>query len=186
MTYNIQITPVTTWNRVLNAAKITEGKEPVDKEPSDSFKNKMLISQHSPIRLLEYDIVIKNIKYWIAMHLVRHHVGVVPFVSTQREDRNNFVSDRDARRQDALVNLQLSCNAQAILNISHERLCNKAHPETKKLWQEVIKELSKIDKNLSDKCVPKCAARGFCPESSCCNYINSDDYQTKFWNYRKR
>lgn len=62
------IKQVTSWNRVLNAARRTIGKAPIDKEPSDSWKAKMLLAEHSPIRLLEYDWVWNNIQQWVTTH----------------------------------------------------------------------------------------------------------------------
>ena len=56
------------WKRVLNAARRTAGKKPIDKEPSDLFKRKMLLSEHSPIRLIEYDFTWEDIKQWITVH----------------------------------------------------------------------------------------------------------------------
>ena len=39
-----------TWNEVLNDCRYTVGKPPLDKEPSDKFKQDILIAEHSPIR----------------------------------------------------------------------------------------------------------------------------------------
>jgi hypothetical protein len=44
---------VTSWTRVLNAARRTIGRKQLNKEPSDSWKAKILLAEHSPIRLLE-------------------------------------------------------------------------------------------------------------------------------------
>lgn len=63
--YLNQVTP---WKRVLNAARRTVGKEPLDKEPSDLFKKKILLAEHSPIRLLEYDWSWQDIQQWITTH----------------------------------------------------------------------------------------------------------------------
>lgn len=35
----------------------------------------MLLAEHSPIRLVEYDGIWDFIKMWVTTHLVRHHVG---------------------------------------------------------------------------------------------------------------
>lgn len=59
---------VTSWTRVLNAARRTIGKEPLDKEPSDSWKAKILLAEHSPIRLLEFDWSWEGIKQWVSVH----------------------------------------------------------------------------------------------------------------------
>ena len=64
----VRLQQVTSWKRVLNAARRTIGKDPLDKEPSNSWKAKMLLAEHSPIRLLEYDFSWKNIKQWVTAH----------------------------------------------------------------------------------------------------------------------
>lgn len=58
----------TTWKRALNAARRTVGKKPLDKEPSKSWEAKMLLAEHSPIRLVEYDITFEDIKQWVTVH----------------------------------------------------------------------------------------------------------------------
>lgn len=60
--------PVANWVRVVNAARRTWGKKPITKEPSDKFKKKILLAEHSPIRLLEYDFTIENIRQWVTVH----------------------------------------------------------------------------------------------------------------------
>ena len=55
MSFIRNLEKVTSWKRVLNAARRTIGKKPVDKEPSNSWKAKLLLAEHSPIRLLEFD-----------------------------------------------------------------------------------------------------------------------------------
>ena len=77
--------------------------------------------------------------------------------------------------QDAPVNLQLSLNAQEIINISKVRLCSKAEAATRKIWNEVVKELRKIEPILGDACVPQCVYRGICPERKPCGYMPFKD-----------
>ena len=84
---------VTSWKRVLNAARRTIGKNQLNKEPSDSWKAKMLLAEHSPIRLLEYDWSWGEIRQWVTAHLVRHHEGCEKFVHTQRGDRRKILED---------------------------------------------------------------------------------------------
>lgn len=62
------------WKEVLNKARTTVHKDELNKEPSDTFKRKILRAEHSPIRSLIYCFKITNLKSWIATHLVRHHV----------------------------------------------------------------------------------------------------------------
>lgn len=58
----------TVWQRVLNAARRTIGKKPLDKEPSNEWKSKMLLAEHSPIRLLEFDWTWEQIEQWVTTH----------------------------------------------------------------------------------------------------------------------
>ena len=174
----------TTWKRALNAARKTVGKKPLDKEPSNSWKAKMLLAEHSPIRLVEYDISFENIKQWVTVHLVRHWLGFIPFVHSQREDRRKLDVPRDELPQGALNDMDFSVNAQAMINISRKRLCNKASPDTKDAWQKVVKAVGEIDPIMAEKCVPNCVFRGFCPELETCGYVNTPAYQESLKNFR--
>ena len=196
------------WVRVVNAARRTWGKAPLNKEPSDKFKRKILLAEHSPIRLLEYDFTIENIRQWVTVHLVRHHEGCEKFVHTQRQDINEKVErmvkhimdileremmlhggwrERDYLFQGQENDMDMTCNAQAFINISRKRLCYGCpSKETREAWEIVIKALSEIDPILAEKCVPECVYRGFCPEPDrCCGYIYSDKYKKRLEEYRK-
>lgn len=168
----IEITRVTDWQRVVDAARFTQGKKSLGREPSDEFKKQMILSEHSPLRELEFDIKMYGIPYWVSNHFVRH-VHAQPFVSTSRPDITGSKVSRHDMRQDDLVNLQLSLNAQEIINISKLRLCNKASYETRKIWMQVIEELRKIEPRLAAACVPQCIYRGFCPEPKSCGRTGS-------------
>jgi sarcosine oxidase delta subunit len=196
------------WIRVVNAARRTWGKKPIDHEPSDKFKRKILLAEHSPIRLLEYDFTIENIRQWVTVHLVRHHKGCEKFVHTQRQDINEQIENISKRiidilREEGLLregwrerdylfqgepnDMDMTCNAQSFINISRKRLCiGCASPETRLAWEIVIEKLKEIDPILAEKCVPECVYRGFCPEfDRCCGYVNSKAYQKRLKEYRK-
>lgn len=169
---------VTSWKRVLNAARRTIGKTPSDKEPSNSWKAKILLAEHSPIRLLEYDWGWSKIRQWVSVHLVRHHEGVEKFVHSQRSDRRDLPCDRDHLYQGARNDMDMTANAQALINISRKRCCNCASTETREAWSIVLDELEKTDPVLRSKCVPECVYRGFCPEwMSKCKYYTTDNYK---------
>jgi len=176
---------VTSWKRVLNAARRTIGKEPTEKEPSDSWKAKILLAEHSPIRLLEYDFGWKNIRQWVTAHLVRHHEGCEKFVHSQRGDRRELPCDRDHIYQGSRNDMDMSANAQSIINISRKRLCNCASKETREAWKKFISELKNIDPILANKCVPECIYRGFCPEwMNSCKYYKTNEYKIALAKYR--
>ena len=199
--------PKADWIRVVNAARRTWGKAPINHEPSDKFKKKILLAEHSPIRLLEYDFTIENLRQWVTVHLVRHHEGCEKFVHTQREDINQEIEKmtkmiidliyeaellrdgwkpRDYMFQGEGNDMDMTCNAQAFINISRKRLCvGCASKETREAWELVIKFLSEVDPVLASKCVPECIYRGFCPEfERCCGYCNSKQYQERLKEYR--
>ena len=145
-----KIEQVTSWKRVLNAARRTIGKKPLNKEPSNSWKAKMLLAEHSPIRLLEYDWSWNTIKQWVTAHLVRHHEGCEKFVHSQRGDRRAILEEfgvqtRDELPQGALNDMDMTANAQALINISRKRLCNCASKETREAWQQVKESIKEVD-----------------------------------------
>lgn len=200
--------PKADWIRVVNAARRTWGKAPIDHEPSNKFKREILLAEHSPIRLLEYDFTIENIRQWSTVHLVRHHEGCEKFVHTQRQDINEEIErmtktiidiferegllrdgwrERDYLFQGEGNDMDMTCNAQAFINISRKRLCKGCpSPETRMAWEIVINKLEEIDPILAEKCVPECVYRGFCPERKrCCGYVNTEAYRKRLDEYRK-
>lgn len=182
----VSIKQITSWNRALNAARKTIGKEPLDKEPSDNWKAKMLLAEHSPIRLVEYDISFLEIKNWVLMHIVRHFLGCEKFVHTQREDRRKSDIPRDQIPQGVLNDMDMSVNAQSLINISRKRLCSCASPETRNTWKQVVSELRKIDPIMADKCVPECCYRNFCPEfMNSCGYNKTNEYKKQMARYKR-
>lgn len=176
------------WIRVVNSARRTWGKKPINKEPSDTFKKKILLAEHSPIRLLEYDFTWEEIKQWVTAHFARHHEGCEKFVHSQRTDVNKDLAglDRDTFLQGMLNDMDMVCNAQAFINISRKRLCKGcASKETRNAWELVIVYLQEVDAILASKCVPECVYRGFCPEfDRCCGYVNTETYKKRLAEYR--
>lgn len=181
-----RLTQITSWKRALNAARRTIGKEPLDKEPSQDWEAKMLLAEHSPIRLVEYDWSWEEIRQWVTAHLVRHHEGCEKFVHTQRGDRRDLGISRDELPQGSFNDMDMTANAQAIINISRKRLCNCASKETREAWKQVIEAIREIDPVLASKCVPECLYRGFCPEfMSSCKYSETLDFKKKLVEYRR-
>ena len=180
---NIKITEVTSWKDVLNAARFTQRKEPLDKEPSINFKKKIIKAEHSPLRCLVFNIDFYDIPNYVSVHLVRH-VHAQPFVSTSRPDIDGNQIPREEQKKIDPVNMRLFLNAQEIINISRARLCNRAEKETRKVWNEVIKELRKIEPELANACIPNCIYRGFCPEFESCGFANSELFSLKVIDYQ--
>ena len=173
-----------TWKEVLNRARTTVHKEELDKEPSNNFKTKILLAEHSPIRSIIFCFKITNLKSWIATHFVRHHVGIEKWVRTQRTDRTGI--NRDELPQGNEVEMELEANVQALINISRKRLCNQASPETREVMQEMKNEVSKRDKFVADVMVKECVYRGYCPEMQPCGYDKTEQFQKELEEYRKK
>lgn len=173
----IEVKRITSWERVLNACRMTVNKKYLSKEPGDDFKKKLVRSEHSPLRMLEFDITIHDLPYWIHTELVRHHIGVEKFVTTSRPDRTGSGLTRHELPQDALVSMTLSMNAQAIINVSKLRLCCQAAQETRRVWGSVIDKLYEVEPILANACVPSCVYRGHCPEITPCGYALTKQFQ---------
>ena len=186
----IRMERTTLWKRALNAARRTIGKEPLNKEPSKSWRAKMLLAEHSPIRLVEFEWTWKDIMQWVTTHLVRHHEGCEKFVHTQRGDRRAIldeynVSSRNELPQGATNDMDMTANAQALISISRKRLCNCASKETREAWKQVQDAIREVDPVMADKMVPECIYRGFCPEfMNPCGYANTEKYQQDLKRYR--
>lgn len=177
----VTVERVTSWKRALNAARETVGKPPLDKEPSDKWIDSILYAEHSPIRLVEYDIHFEGIPNFVAGHLVRHFMGTEKFVQSNRQDRSG--NDPTTINRLTPVNMSMTCNAQALINISRKRLCYCASKETREVWQMVKDEIQKIDPLMAKHMVCECIYRGFCPELKSCNYVTSMQALAEKQNY---
>lgn len=179
----IKVKAITSNEEVVNACRITVWKNSLEKEPSETFMENIYKSEHSPIRDKIFVITIYGIESWLATHFVRHHEGYTPYVSTQRDDRITYDGNRDDRKQGELVNMRITLNAQAVINVSRKRLCGQAHIKAQQLWNKVLKEIKLIDEPLYNNCVPECVYRGFCPELKSCGRTNSNNYKQWRKNY---
>lgn len=174
------------WTRALNLARCTVGKEELSKDPSSKFKYRVLLQEHSPIRAVEYIIHFEKIRQWVTTHLVRHWLGFIPFVHSQREDRRQLDVPRDELPQGSVNDMDVLVNAQSLINVSKKRLCHKASPETRHAWEEVVDRIAKFDVPMASVMVPDCVYRGFCPfGKDSCGFINTPagkDWRTNYVN----
>lgn len=169
------------WQAVKNAAMNTIGSED-GKYPGSAWKRKILLAEHSPIRLLRLKIRITDVPYYVVMHLVRHKVGIEHWVESQRTDRTGI--DRDVLPQAMPISYTFEANAQAFIAISRKRLCAKADPATRDAWSAVIKAVRQVEPELASVCRPDCIYRGFCPEMRPCGYAESGAGQMELQCYR--
>lgn len=156
------------WLEVLNDCRATVGKEARDVIPSTSFRKRILIAEHSPIR----DISIKwfwgEIKSFIATHFSRHKWEC--FIKTQRTDRAGV--SRDELPQSAPVTFTGEANVQHLIDTARKRLCYQADPETRQYMEDLKVAIHKVEPQIADVMVPNCLYRGdgICPEMTPCGF----------------
>ena len=174
----VKVIQETSWKRALNAARRTVGKEPLDKEPSEKFKVKSMMSEHSQIKLVEYLISFKALRQWVGVHILRHGF-MLPFIHSQRGDRRQLPCKRDDLPQGTENDQDFIMNAQTLINVSRRRLCNTASKETVEAWKAVKNEVEKQDPIVARFMVPNCVYRGFCPEDpeKCCGFVKTKKYK---------
>lgn len=182
------------WKRVKNHCRTTVNKKFTDNEPTEDFKKKLLISEHSPIRLLEFDWTWAGIKYWLSTEWSRHKFE--KFITSQRNDRQSNY-DRNSARQDSLVNFDGYANMQNLIDAWRKRLCFCATKEARELAEDFKTELSKTHPLEASVLVPNCVYRGGCCEFSGCGlyqrflswcFINHklDEFENATNNIQKR
>ena len=162
----ITITPITESKRILDKCRTTVNKGPSkNPRPSTVFLDNIYMAEHSPIREKLFDIYIEDIPYCISVHFARHHQGIEKYVATSRSDRTD-IKDRSQRSQMDLVTMEMTINAQALINISRVRLCYCADKDTRKVMFEIVRQIKEIEPELGSKLVPNCIYRGFCSENN--------------------
>jgi hypothetical protein len=131
---------------------------------------------HSPIRAVIYRIFAFDVPSWVATHYSRHHIGVQPYIQSQRTDNKDTERDRGKEPQDAPVTMILDLNVNAILSIAKARLCKHAAPETRKLFKLFKEELNKsedrYDQAIAIRMRPSCDWYGKCFEIRPCGKVN--------------
>lgn len=154
------------WVDVKNKCRTTVNKDHTDNIPNSEFKTKLLISEHSPIRLIKVNWIWRGIKSWVATHWSRHKWEC--FISTQRSDR--IGQNRDDFTQGQLVNFEGEANAQHLIDTMRKRLCFQASKETRELAVELKLMLKGKESELADVLVPNCVYRCGCSEFEQCKF----------------
>lgn len=197
------------WEWAKRAALRTVGKKPKadNPMPTSDWKLQALISEHSPIKLVEYWIDLDDLMQFVGVHLLRHE-HTLPYICSQRSDRNgspektaeevlsmireDIVNDpnfkmenwRHYRLQGSENDHTFVVNAQTLINISRRRLCRQASKETREAWILVKDAIASIDEDMAKAMVPNCIYRGFCPEMDCCGFSLSNKYMEDLLAYR--
>ena len=172
------------WLLAKQAAFVTIHKD-TEKYPTFEWKHKMLAACHSPIRVIKFAILIRDVPSWISVHLVRH-IHAQPFVSTQRNDRCNRDENYDRRKapQDTPVDMIWYVNAEELMTIAHKRLCMLASKETRLLIRDLMNMIERDFPEFKGLLNPLCTYRnGLCTEFSPCDYYmkHGHGFRPKNW-----
>jgi hypothetical protein len=171
------------WREIANSCNTTINKSEGEKEPSSNWKRRILMAEHSPIRQLIIKAKWYDLKSYVSVHIVRHWLGVIHWVRTQRTDRTGV--NREQLSQSELIEHEIEANAQANINISRKRLCSQASKETREAWQLYLDSFKDEEPELYQCCVKECIYRGFCPEFYTCGYHKTPAFEEELREYRK-
>lgn len=155
------------WEEVVNDCRATVKKGELGKEPSKTFKKKILIAEHDPIRDIIVKFRWKDIPYWVAMHWKTHIWR--SRTNSQRNDRQDDY-DRTKAPQDAVVDFIGDPNAHHLIDTWRKRLCGQAAEETRKYAEDFKETLYDYEPEMSDVLVPHCVYRCGCPEMQNCGF----------------
>lgn len=187
----VKITKTVGWDVAMGDALWTVHKEFNGKEPSDTWKAKACIAEHSMLADVRFIVELYGIPCWVAQHISRHDAFAghhlretkeIHYVATQRTDRTGV--ERGKLPQDTLVDHRISLSAKDLITISRLRLCTCASKETREVWQAIIAELAKTEPILAKLCVKNCIYRGFCPEFTTCGYTSTRKFADELIMYR--
>lgn len=172
----IQIWQFINWQIIKGTALATIGKQlpRIVKPVSSEWKKKAVISGHS-INYFSEMVIEAEMPYKVANHFVRHNKtkGFYANFTTQRPEITNKKRDPDE-----LVTIIIKANPNAIIEVSHERLCNRSAVETRKAWIDILMQIKLHEPELVLLCVPKCAQQGYCSEKfQSCNWNKTDEYE---------
>lgn len=156
------------WELAKKCTLVTIGKEPIA-PPTMEWKQKLLRAGHSPIRTLEFCFLLRNIPYWVSVHICRH-IHAVPFVKSQRNDRQSDY-DREKATQASPVDMCWFMNAEELITIAHKRLCNQASKETMEVVKAICDEVEKENPEFKGLLVPMCEYTHECYEFKSCGRV---------------
>lgn len=174
---NITVKKLTDVELLRKANSFTTGRD------SHMSLAKAYAYQHSPIRTQLFWIECREIPLFVASQLVRQHVGVQFFQKSHRPDRNPDAKDEGRMTP---TDLAFICNAEALMNMAHKRLCGKASKETREVVQAICELVEEQDPDLYKHLVPQCVYRGgICPEPKSCGYNKTGLFNKILTEYKK-
>ena len=166
------------WEICKTVTLNTVGKKSLT-SPTFEWKQKLLRSEHSPIRTLQF-VIKMEIPYYVSVHFARHKIGVEHYVTTSRSDRTGV--PRDKLPQDTMVSHMMYINAQELMNMARLRLCGQADTFTRMVMTDICKVIIIDSPEFNGLLEPKCVYRGgICDEFNPCGMIKRrENYGSNF------
>lgn len=155
------------WQIIKDNALFTIHKFGGGQYPSQDWKRRILLAEHSPIRSGRLIIEVHDVPSYVIGHIVRHNIGFMPFVATLRSDRTEYADGKTPDRNTP-NSVRFEGNYQSFINISRKRLCGQASEKTREFWSAVMAAVAEYVPELYFVCVPECVYRGGCPEFNMC------------------
>ena len=126
-----------------------------------------MMTEHSPLRLINLYFQIDDLETFVSVHFVRHSKFSDHFVTSNRDDRGG--SEAGSENRFTLVNHGIATNAQALISMSLKRLCYMSHPRTVAAMRKIRRATGKVLPELEPYLVPECVRRRYCPEAKECD-----------------
>ena len=168
----VKIKRLTDINLVQEACDVTQSKNRGAKLSIKTWGQLLKTAHgvpHSPIRAALWRIYCYDVPYYVHVHLVRHHVGCQFYVRSQRPNKG-----RADAVQGELVDMIIDINANALIDMSKARLCNKADTKTCELMTlitDCYRDGCDYERCLAENMGPPCAIYNKCFEQRACTDV---------------
>ncbi len=160
----VTVTKKTTYADMAEACAATMNRDSASPDPLTLY-----VSNHSPIRTQEFKVFMEGIPTFVSVHLVRHGIGQLPFIKSNREDRPGYTGDAGRIQP---VNHLAHVNAQALIDMARWRFCFKAHKETREVMRLICEGVRACDPALARVMMPNCFWQGgICNEPRICGRV---------------
>lgn len=107
---------------------------------------------------------IDSFAFWSALQNITSAYEAMVNAGVPREDARMVLPNATP------TNLAFTVNARALIEISGQRLCNRAQKEIRELFQSIKEEVKQVCPEIAALMLPQCEQHDvpFCEESNCC------------------
>lgn len=165
---------------------LEEARQAIESTHNGKLASKATLAQltrweHSPLREIEFKIVMVGIPSFVSVHFVRHAAtGQRHYVMSNRDDRGGAGNDTVTRNSP--VKHTMRVNAQHLIDMARKRLCHQASKETRSVMLRIKEEIGVVWPDIANHLVPNCVYRGgVCVEPKPCGKYKIRDYRPWMW-----